>query len=291
MPELPEVQTTVNGLNSKVLNRTFVGVWTDWKKMVKKPASFEVFRRMLRGKKILRVWRRGKNVIFELSGGYSLLIHMKMTGHLMVGNWVLEKKTWVPAKPGPFGEKINGFIHFVLMLDNKKMIALSDMRKFAKVELWQTQEMLESAEFKSFGPEPLEKSFTFEKFKHALDSKQGKVKEIIMRPQIIAGVGNIYASEALWWAKIHPAKNVAKLSGKELKALYNSIRKVLQAGIDFGGDSFSDYRDVDGLPGKFEGYKRAYQNKGNPCARCKTPIAKMVIAQRGTFFCPNCQKL
>ena len=126
------------------------------------------------------------------------------------------------------------------------MIALSDARKFAKVELWKTEELINSKEFKNLGPEPLEKNFTFEKFKKVFENKKGRVKQVIMDPAVIAGIGNIYASEALWQAKIHPEKNVAKLSDKELKSLYESIKKVLKLAVKLGGESFSDYRKPDG---------------------------------------------
>jgi formamidopyrimidine-DNA glycosylase len=140
MPELPEVQTTVNGLNAKVLSRTFVDVWSDWEKTIKKPKDFKDFKREIKGKKIVRVWRRAKNIILELSDGYSLLIHMKMTGHLLVGEWQKSHGVWKPKEKGPMEERINTFLHVIFMLDNGVMIALSDVRKFAKIELWETKE-------------------------------------------------------------------------------------------------------------------------------------------------------
>lgn len=154
MPELPEVQTTVNGLNKKVLGRTFIDVWSDWSKtvhpvkyrkavispkaklfdQVKKPDNFEIFKQKLKGKKIKKIWRRAKNVIFDLSEGYSLLIHQKMTGHLLVGNWEITKLgNWIPTKKGPLNDPYNRFLHLIFFLDNQEMIALSDARKFAKV--------------------------------------------------------------------------------------------------------------------------------------------------------------
>lgn len=288
MPELPEVQTTVNGLQKKVLTRTFVDVWSDWKKTVKKPHDFELFRKELKGKKIVKVWRRAKNVIFELSDGYSLLIHMKMTGHLLVGKWKIKNGSWQSVQDGPLREWINGFLHVIFSLDNGQQVALSDMRKFAKIELVKTEEL--HKELRGLGPEPLEEDFTFEKFAALFQSKKGRVKQVVMNPKFIAGVGNIYASEALWWAKIHPEKDVSTLSPKELKALYDAIQKVLKAGVDFGGDSFSDYRNVDGGKGTFEGHKRVYQREDEKCFRCKTPIVRKVIGARSAFFCPNCQK-
>jgi len=288
MPELPEVETTVRGLHSKVLNRTFVDVWSDCEKLIKKPKDFELFKKELKGKKIKKVWRRAKNVIFELSNNYSLLIHQKMTGHLLYGTWNIKNGTWIPTHSGPLEDKINSYIHLIFFLDNKKMIALSDVRKFAKAELWKTEDLME--DFKKLGPEPLDKNFTFQKFKKRFKNKKGKIKTVLMDPKIIVGLGNIYTSESLWLARIHPAKNVSQLSEKELKNLYISIRKVLSAGIRLGGDSFSDYRNVDGEPGKFESNKKVYQREGKKCFRCKTPIKRIKFGGRSTFFCPKCQR-
>lgn len=317
MPELPEVETTVMGLNKRVLNGTFIDVWSDWHKMVKKPKSFELFEKELKGKKIKRVWRRAKNVIFDLSGGYSLLIHQKMTGHLMVGKWSrllqsnressitsgqnnrgssiksghMANSKWQPVEKGPLEEKINTFLHLILFLDDKQMIALSDVRKFAKVELWKTGELLASREFRNLGPEPLEKGFTFQKFKERLKNKKGKIKQVLMVPEVIAGIGNIYSSEALWWAKIHPQKNVIQLNAKELKLLYDAVKKVLTAGIKLGGESFSDYRNVEGKKGNFDDERRAYKRENQKCVRCGTLIKRLKFGGRSAFFCPNCQQL
>lgn len=291
MPELPEVETTVRGLQAKVLNRTFVDIWADWKKTVKRPKDFDVFVKELKGKKILRVWRRAKNVIFELSEDYSLLIHMKMTGHLLVGKWSMEDGVWQAVQDGPLRDRINGFLHLMFFLDDGQMMALSDMRKFAKVELWKTQELFNGKEYLAWGPEPLEESFTLEKFKERLRHKKGKIKQVLMVPQVIAGIGNIYASEALWWAKIHPEKSAAQLDDKELARLYKAVQQVLKAGVDFGGDSFSDYRDVNGRQGTFEDAKKVYQREKQPCYRCKTPIQRIMFGGRSAFFCPHCQKL
>jgi formamidopyrimidine-DNA glycosylase len=296
MPELPEVQTTVNGLKTKVLNRTFVDVWSDWEKIVKRPRLlggqaeyFLQFKKELKNKKIKIIWRRAKNVIFDLSENYSLLVHQKMTGHLLVGEWRQINNKWKPVdKNSPLNDPYNRFLHLIFFLDNNLMIALSDVRKFAKVELWKTDELKKDLE--KIGPEPLEKNFTFEKFKSCLATKQGKVKQVIMDQGIIAGIGNIYASEALWQAKIHPEKSVAKLSKKELKSLYQAIKKVLELGIKLGGESFSDYRKPDGTKGDFDTERKAYKREGQKCYRCKTKIKRIKIAQRSAFFCPHCQK-
>ena len=291
MPELPEVETTVKGLSKKVLKRTFINVWSDWEKLVKKPKDFKFFKKELNGKSINKVWRRAKNVIFELSDGYSLLVHQKMTGHLMVGRWKLKNKKWKPIKKGPLEEKINTFLHIIFFLDNGDMIALSDVRKFAKVELWKTADLLNSLEFKKLGPEPLKKSFTFKKFKEVLKDKKGKIKQVLMVPEVIAGIGNIYSNEALWWSKIHPEKSTIKLSEKEFKSLYSAVVKVLKMGVSLRGESFSDYRDVEGKKGHFDTERRVYKREKERCQRCKTMIIRKKFGGRSAFFCPKCQIL
>ena len=301
MPELPEVQTTVNGLKSKVLKRTFVDVWSDWEKLVKKPKDFRQFKREIKNKKIIKIYRRAKNIIFDLSDGLSLLVHQKMTGHLLVGSWNLVSGSWNPIGKGPLNDPYNRFLHLVFFLDNPpsqkasarqsiKMLALSDARKFAKVELWKTEEL--NKELEKLGPEPLGKNFIFEKFKKALGKKKsGKIKQVLMSPEVIAGIGNIYASEILWQAKVHPEKSVAKLSEKELELIYQAIKKILEIAIKLGGDSFSDYRKPDGTKGDFDTERKAYKREGQKCYRCKTKIKRIKVAQRSAFFCPICQKL
>lgn len=305
MPELPEVETTVRGLRKKVLKRTFIDVWSDWNKIVKKPKDFELFKNKLKHRKIKRIWRRAKNVIFDLSEGWSLLIHQKMTGHLMVGRWSLvngsdgkaienprlqsNRDKWKPAEKGPLEEKINMFIHLLFTLDNGQMIALSDVRKFAKAELWQTNDLLK--ELKKLGPEPLEKNFTFARFKEQIKKKKGKIKLVLMDNSVVVGVGNIYANEALWWAKIHPKREIPSLSEKELKILYDSVIKVLKKGIELGGESFADYRNVDGKKGNFDGERRAYKREKQSCLRCRAKIQRVKFNGRSSFFCPKCQQL
>ena len=290
------METTVKGLNQKVLNRAFLDLWTDAEKLFKKPVGFDNFKKEIKGKKIIRVWRRAKNIIFELSGNYSLLIHQKMTGHLLIGNWKIEIKNWEPLVKGPLEDRNNRYIHIMFWLSGDLMMALSDLRKFAKVELWKTEELLNSEEFKSIGPEPLDKSFTFEKFRARLrfngaTARRGKIKTILMKPEIIAGIGNIYSDEALWWAKINPLKDVSKLNNAELKNLYASIIKVLKSGVKLGGESFSDYRKPDGTKGDFDDERKAYRRAGEKCLYCKKAIIKRIkINGRSSCFCPYCQK-
>lgn len=298
MPELPEVETIVRGLKSKVLERTFDDAWTDFPKMIKKPKTLGQFKKEIKSKKIKEIWRRGKNIIFDLSDdtrpefaeGLSLLIHQKLTGHLLVGKWQLEKGKWIPQK-GPLSEKINTFIHLLFKLDDGRMIALSDVRKFAKVELWKSKDLLESKEFKNLGPEPLEKSFTFEKFKKLFENKKGRIKQVLMDQNVIAGIGNIYSDEILWRARIHPLKAVSKLSEKELKAIYDAMKEILKKAIDLGGESFSDFRNIEGRRGEFDKERKVYRRQGEKCRRCGAIIKRIKIGGRSAHFCPCCQIL
>lgn len=324
MPELPEVETIVRDLNKAVLGRKIEGVWSDFKEtarlrssfakalvdkkcfggQVKKP-DFKEFKKEIKGKKIKKIWRRGKNIIFELSGNKTLLIHQKMTGHLLFGNWQREKKQWKAKISGPLADDPkNKFLHLIFWLDNNKQLALSDLRKFAKVELWDAKDFKESEEFKSLGPEPLEKNFTFGKFKEqiryqakpasvSLSAKlrRGKVKQILMDQTVIAGIGNIYSDEILWKAKIHPFHDISKLKDNELKRIYQAMREILAKAIELGGESFSDYRRLSGEKGYFDKERKVYRREGEPCFRCGTIIKRVKLGGRSAHFCPECQSL
>lgn len=290
MPELPEVETTVRDLNKKILGRTFLDVWTDFKKIIKKP-SFEKFKKEIKGKKIENVWRRGKNIIFDLSNGYSLLIHQKLTGHLLLGKWELKNGKWESKILGPLAEDpVNRFLHLIFFLDDGQQLALSDLRKFAKVELQKKEELLNSKEFKKIGPEPLDKNFTFEKFKEVLSKKKkGKIKQVLMDQSVIAGIGNIYSDEILWQAKIHPFTEVSKLSTLDLKRIYQAMKKILLKAIELGGESISDFRRISGEKGYFDKERKVYRREGEKCRRCGTIIKRLKIGGRSTYFCPSCQ--
>ncbi|KPJ71679.1 hypothetical protein AMJ50_00895 [Parcubacteria bacterium DG_74_3] len=289
MPELPEVETTVRYLAKNVLGRTFFDVWTDWSKTIKIPKNFQQFKKEIKGRKIKKIWRRGKNILFELSGEKILLIHQKLTGHLLFGKWTRENNTW-QAPLGPLSERINSYLHLIFTLDNGQMLALSDVRKFAKVELWDSKKLFDSQGFIKLGPEPLGKSFTFEKFREVLTEKKGKIKQILMNQEVIAGIGNIYSDEILFRAKIHPLKNISELSEKELKRVYQVMRKVLSLAVHLQGESISDYRVPTGKEGGFDKARKVYRRTGERCSRCGTIIKKIKVGGRAAHFCPRCQK-
>ena len=291
MPELPEVETTVRDLRKKVLNRAFIDAWTDFEKMIKKPENFSVFKKDLIGRKILDVRRRAKFILFELSEGKILLIHQKMTGHLLLGKWKKQKNKWESLEKKYLSEKTNSYIHLMFFLDKGQMLALSDLRKFARIELRGKRELLSSKEFQSLGPEPLEKKFSLPVFKKCLAGKKGKIKQVLMNPNVIAGIGNIYSDEILFRSKINPFRPAFSLKEKELKMIYQNIIKVLKKGVELKGESFSDWRKLDGQKGLFDSYRKAYQREGEKCCFCKGLILRKKIGGRSAHFCPNCQKI
>lgn len=289
MPELPEVETVVRDLNKNILGQKIEDVWSDHKKTVKKPENFKEFKKKLKGKKIKKIWRRGKNIIFDLSEGLNLLIHQKLTGHLLVGKWQLKKGKWQAKTPGPLlKDPMNRFLHLMFWLDDGRMLALSDLRKFAKVELLDRKNLEKELSF--LGPEPLKKNFTFKKFKEILKKKKGKIKKVLLDQKIIAGIGNIYSDEILWQAKINPFKDASKLSNFEFTAIYKAMKKILKKAIKCGGESFSDFRRPSGEKGNFDPFRMVYRRKGEDCRRCEKKIERVKIGGRSAHFCPFCQK-
>ncbi len=287
MPELPEVQTTVSGLNNVLKNLHIKDVWTEYNSpyfhgsdTIKDPKYFKYFKEKILNAKIINVTRRAKNILINLSNGHTILIHMKMTGHVMYGDY---------NRKDPF----NRFIRFIITLSNGKTMELCDTRKFAKVTLLETKTMNQSIHLKDIGPEPLEKDFTLEIFKEQINKKPyGKIKLVLMDQSIIAGIGNIYADESLWRSSINPEQIVKDIDDKKIKELYKNIRNTLLKGIDFGGDSMSDYRNIHGERGKFQEEHRAYRKTGEKCSKknCNGKITRIVVGGRGTHFCNVHQK-
>ncbi len=289
MPELPEVETIVCDLRKKVLNRTFISVWTDSENIIKKP-GFQRFKKEIKSEKIKNIKRRGKNILIELSHNKTLLIHQKLTGHLLYGTWNKKQGKWEPLGRGFLKDKVNTYIRLLFTLDNGRMLALSDLRKFAKVELWGTKELEQSEILKNLGPEPLEESFSFAKFREILP-KRGKIKQVLMDQAVIAGIGNIYSDEILWEVKIHPFTDVSKLTKTRLKDIYVAIPKILKKAVKLRGESFSDYRDIEGRRGFFDKVRKVYRRTGEPCLRCGAKIRRAKIGGRSAHYCPDCQPI
>lgn len=320
MPELPEVETVVKDLNRRVKGRRIIDVWTDWPKYFS--VSEKDFKKKVKNRRILGAQRRGKNILIRLSKGRLLLIHQKMTGHLLYGMWERgedytgsfnelsgdwRNEEWIPVPPiGNLGDAKNRFIRLVFFLDNGKMLVLSDVRRFAKVLCASKKEILESADIKNLGPEPLDKSFTFGKFEKlfknnsstlrkssgqaGLRTRKGSIKKVLMDQNFIVGIGNIYSDEILYLAKIHPLSQVEKLGEKELSEIFKAIKKVLQKAIKARGTSIDDFRDTSGTKGLYGEILMVYQRTGKKCRRGHI-IKRIKVAGRSAHFCPVEQKL
>jgi formamidopyrimidine-DNA glycosylase len=308
MPELPEVTTTAKGLQKVLPGLSIIDIWTDlakktpsrkhFEETLKSEAFYKKFKKEIVGSKVLSVERRAKNILIHLSNKKTILIHLKMTGHILYGVYGYDKKknTWTPSpgQPEALFDPFNRFVHVVFSVSNGKHFVLCDSRKFGKVTLMSTDNKDETVHLKGIGPEPLEKTFTFEKFKERiLKRPTGNIKSVLMDQSIIAGIGNIYSDEMLWVAGIHPQSHSKSIPLAQMKALYTAMKEVLRKGIDFGGDSTSDYRDINGKRGRFQGEHNVYRRTKEPCGKkgCKGVILRKVINGRSAHFCSVHQKL
>lgn len=307
MPELPEVTTTVNGLKKALRELSFLDVWTDLSKekvikqfenTIKSKSFFATFKKQIKNQKILSVERRAKNILINLSNKKTILIHLKMTGHIIIGKYIYNKKEnkWTPDKneKKELRDPYNRFVHAVFPLSNGKAMIFCDSRKFGKITILNTNTAHETIHLKNIGPEPLEKSFTFSKFKNRLLLKpNGKIKTVLMDQGVIAGIGNIYSDEMLWLSDIHPESNPQNIPEAQLLKLYKAMKEILVKGIDFGGDSMSDYRNIDGKKGNFQNHHNVYQMKGTKCVKkgCHGVIIRKVINGRSAHFCNIHQRI
>ncbi len=300
MPELPEVQTIVDDLNKKIIGRRITDVWFDTPKIIKKPKPAEL-EKQIKGLKIVDVRRKGKNILVYLTNNkqpttndFLLLIHQKLTGHLLYGKWQIKKVSGIKYQvssliSGSLEEKVNNYIHLIFYLDNDWQLALSDLRKFAKVLFGPKEEIENLPDLKKIGPEPLARNFDISAFQNLIKRERRKIKQVLMDQEVIAGIGNIYSDEILWQAKIHPFMPTYKLKTYQLKNLYKAMRQILQKAIKLRGTSISDFRDTGGKPGAYTEIRKVYQREGEPCNRCGTPIKRVKIGGRSAHYCPKCQ--
>ena len=294
MPELPEVQTTVNGINETLQGAVIVDVCHDWERMFR-DNSYTTIRKIVRGATIQNANRRGKHILIHLNNGYTLIVHMKMTGHLMVGEYKKTRAGFVPTDTtSALADPFNRFIHVVFTLQDGRSLVFCDARKFGKISIELTEHLTHSPLLAHLGPEPLEKSTTANVFTTQLLKKpQGKIKQVLLDQTILAGVGNIYSDELLWYAKVHPESRIRNIPSQVFTPLYKAMQKVLHDGLTFGGDSTSDYRNIYGESGTSHKHHKVYGKKNKPCERkgCGGTITRIVVGSRGTHFCPRCQVL
>jgi formamidopyrimidine-DNA glycosylase len=268
MPELPEVETIKNELSPRVLGRTVKGVDIFWDKMVRQPSLAE-FRRRITGKKITALSRRGKYLFFHLNGDGVLVMHMKMTGSLLVN---------------PREDK---FSRAVFHLDNGDSVHFWDPRKFGV--MWLADDA--SAVDAMLGPEPLTRAFTPAALAGLFKDRTAPVKAVLLDQSVIAGIGNMYADESLFEARLHPLKPAGELTVDEVRRLHRAILHVLRKALGKGGASVRNYIRPDGSPGTAHDEFIVAHGVGKDCPRCGGPIERIVVRGRGTYICPRCQRL
>jgi formamidopyrimidine-DNA glycosylase len=282
MPELPEVETVARDLRPRLVGATIVGARTKWIRTLRSqdPVAFETG---VAGREILAVGRRAKQLVVDLSGDAALTIHLKMTGQLFV----------VPA-----GTAEDPYTRLVLELGDGREVHFRDIRKFGKIGLYgrdpASGELVEdvggAAVFAAIGPEPLAESFTLREFRVHIRRRKGRLKPLLVDQSFLAGVGNIYADEALWRAKLHPLRTASSLRPPDERRLYDAIREVLFEAVERRGSSIDDYTAPDG-DGSMQERLHVYQRTGEPCPRCGHPVKRIVIGARSTHFCSWCQRL
>ncbi len=315
MPELPEVETIRIGLSKLLPMLEIHDVWHDWPKSF--PNAPADVARFLVGAKIKDIRRRAKVLIIDLSNQYSLVIHLKMTGQLVfvgknqqnAGGRMqnaaknLHSSFSIPhsSEAGRFagGHPTDSLIgklpdkstRVVLDFKNGAKLFFNDQRKFGWMRLLPTLEVPQIDFMKKIGPEPLEDDFSFEIFyDRLLRRKNSSIKAVLLDQTVLAGVGNIYADESLWAARIHPSTPVSKVSKVKLATLYSDLRSILRLAIENGGSTDRNYVNAKGEKGSYLNFAKVFRKVGQPCPRCGAPIEKIRVAGRGTHICPRCQK-
>lgn len=274
MPELPEVETVRQTLLEYLPGQVITGLTVALPRIIKFPEVAQ-FAQSIIGRGFRTIDRRGKYLLFRLSGDHTLVIHLRMTGQLRysTADQPLPKHT-----------------HVIFTLDGGHQLRFTDMRQFGAMYLAPDAEIAQVANMQKLGWEPLER-FPLPEFIDVLGRRHTKIKNLLLNQQVIAGVGNIYADESLFMAGIHPETSADALTAEQAAKLHASLVAVLQAGVAMHGTSFSDYVDGLGRSGSFQHQLAVYGRRDRPCPRCGGPIERIKLAGRSAHFCPRCQPL
>lgn len=289
MPELPEVETVRRGLSRLIIGKKIKGTSFDTQKSF--PNADADVKRFLEGSTITAIRRRAKVLMIDLSSEYSLVIHLKMTGQLV---YVASDIRFGAGHPN------DSLIHALpdkstrvtLSFEDESNLYFNDQRKFGWMRLMPTIEITEIDFMKKVGPEPLEDDFTEADFINRFKRRPNtSIKAALLDQSVVAGVGNIYADESLWGAKIHPQRLVKTITQEEWISLYTELRMVMNLAIEKGGSSNHTYVNAEGKKGSYMNFARVFRREGQSCPRCGTVIEKLRVAGRGTHICPYCQVL
>ncbi|OTP12554.1 formamidopyrimidine-DNA glycosylase [Enterococcus sp. 10A9_DIV0425] len=274
MPELPEVETVRKGLEKLVKNKKIQNVQVLWPRIIEQP-EVPIFETTLIGETIESIGRRGKFLIFHLSH-YELISHLRMEGKYQY----IEKD-----------QPIDKHTHVIFSFEDGSQLRYNDVRKFGRMTIVEKGTSDTYKGIMKLGPEPLPDLFGLEEFTVGLKKSHKAIKPLLLDQKLVTGLGNIYVDEALWEAKIHPEQPADTLRSKEIKLLRQAIIDVLSRAIEAGGTTIRSYLNALGEAGGFQIALHVYDQTGKPCIRCQTPIVKTKVAQRGTHYCPKCQKL
>jgi formamidopyrimidine-DNA glycosylase len=289
MPELPEVETVRLGLARLLPGRTVARQDHDWPKGF--PNAPEDVRQFLIGATVTDVRRRAKVLIIDVSSAYSLVVHLKMTGQLVFRSKTVRFGAGHPNH-SLVGDLPDKSTRVTLEFTDGSKLFFNDQRKFGWMRLLPTIEVEQLDFFKKVGPEPLGADFTAKDFAARLQRRaKSGIKAVLLDQTVVAGIGNIYADESLWAAKIHPETPVNRISPAKVKTLYEGLVAVLKTSIEKGGSTDRNYVDAEGRQGSYLTFAHVFRRQGQPCSRCGTAIIKLRVAGRGTHICPHCQAL
>jgi formamidopyrimidine-DNA glycosylase len=282
MPELPEVETYVRDLAPLLARKRILGATVHWPRTIAHPAAQD-FPRVVAGERFATFGRRGKYMLFGMESGQSLIVHLRMTGELRLH----PANATVDATEG---DTVDAHTHVILPLDSGEALHYRDQRKFGRIWLVGDVETV----LHKLGPEPLGGDFTPEGLAQQLHGRTASVKALLLDQSIVAGVGNIYADEALFHAGIHPRRGGGSLNEEEIRRLHASVRWAIQRGIDLRGSTLGrgpqNYTPPNGIPGEAQDAHQVFRRTDLPCPRCGSPIQRIALAQRSTHFCPRCQR-
>lgn len=288
MPELPEVETVRSQLAAEIVKKKIKDINISMSKLIKSPLA--QFKRVVINSKIKAVKRRAKILIIGLVNGYSILVHLKMTGQLI---YKAKNKITGGGHPIKDGTKNlpNKYSHIFFIFSDGTKLFYNDLRQFGYMRLVKTSELPELFEQSKLGPEPMESNFTYEVFERLLKNKKNsKIKPLLMDQTFVSGIGNIYAIESCFAAGIKPTRRVGTLSKLEKKKLYQNLMRILKLAITKQGTSAKNFVDAYGEPGNYVPLLKIYGRVGEPCVKCKTMIKAIHLGGRGTTYCPKCQK-
>jgi formamidopyrimidine-DNA glycosylase len=275
MPELPEVETVARGLQERLPGATITDAVVLWDRTISHPLPPDRFVAEVAGGRVRRVGRRAKSVVIHFDDGRVLTVALRMTGALIV------------ARPGAAPDPQ---ARVVFDLEDGRQLRFRDPRKFGRIGLYPGRGRRRVADiFARHGPEPLVPSFTASRLALRLRRRSARLKTLLLDQTFIAGVGNIYADEALWRARLHPLRRADTLTDAEVRRLHRAIRAALREGLAGGGASYRDFVDAEGEPGLAAERMQVYRRTGQPCPRCRRPIERIVVGYRATHFCPRCQ--